>query len=413
VNHLRQASLLLVAGIFVSFVVPSCKSGDDDTTAEACPRGDMGCRCKANGTCNSDLTCNDAEKCVASAAAGQGGAAATGGNSGRAGGGRAGTEAFALGGSVGHGVGGTTVEGGAGGEPGTGGLIGRGTGGSGGATGQAGEGAAAGDVGTPGSGGAGGSGTGGTGGTGGAGGTGPANGGTGGMAGSNSAGRGGSGGMGGSGAPCTVITTSTLETNLADGNAIFSSVFTPNLAAVDDDAVALQVYQGLISGVNYHGQDIGTFELGTGEDANYSSCSRCVVAGIDGVDKWFFATEGTLTFALDSDQMNGYPHGTLRNVVLREATYDASTFVSTFVPNGQCLSLANGDLLVNVEPPPETWTCVLNYYDDGTWCDCGCGALDPDCGSASASVCEYCYCNPSDDMDCTAVNASQNQTCNL
>jgi hypothetical protein len=117
--------------------------------------------------------------------------------------------------------------------------------------------------------------------------------------------------------------------------------------------------------------------------------------------------------------MNGSPRGTLRNVVLREATYDSFTFESTLVQGGACLTLANGDLLVNSDapppppPPPEGWNCVAEFYNDGGFCDCGCGVHDPDCATSAGDVCEYCYCNLSDDMDCSAVDATQNEICNL
>lgn len=39
--------------------------------------------------------------------------------------------------------------------------------------------------------------------------------------------------------------------------------------------------------------------------------------------------------------------------------------------------------------PPSGWTCSVGFYDDGV-CDCGCGALDLDCPSASVSDCDFC-----------------------
>jgi hypothetical protein len=397
VNHLRPASILLFGGLFAALVVPSCKTGDDDDAVE-CPRGSKGCRCKSNDICSSGLVCNADGKCEASTGQGGSAGAATGGSSGRANGGRAGTEAFAQGGGAGRGTGGSSADAGAAGD--------NGTGGSGNATGQAGDGAAAGEAGAPGSGGTGGSGTGGKGGTGGTGGS------TGGKGGS--AGKAGGGGAGGP--PCVPIELTTLSVNafnMPDSITSFS-VATPNLEdMLVDDVVALQLYE-YVEGLDfdYSGSDLGTFQLGTGLDANYSTCSRCVVATVDEL-KWFFATEGTLKFELDSDQMNRNGHGTLRNVVLREATYDPTTYESTLVSGGDCYTIANGDLLVNTEPPPETWTCIPYYYADGSDCDCGCGVADPDCESASSSACEFCYCDPSDDMDCSAVNSSQNQSCNL
>jgi hypothetical protein len=39
--------------------------------------------------------------------------------------------------------------------------------------------------------------------------------------------------------------------------------------------------------------------------------------------------------------------------------------------------------------PPTAWNCDANRYDDGT-CDCGCGAVDADCASALRAVCTDC-----------------------
>jgi hypothetical protein len=48
-------------------------------------------------------------------------------------------------------------------------------------------------------------------------------------------------------------------------------------------------------------------------------------------------------------------------------------------------------------PPPDGWSCAAGYYGDG-YCDCGCGALDTDCGGEGCAqpgcydgACEYCF----------------------
>ena len=53
---------------------------------------------------------------------------------------------------------------------------------------------------------------------------------------------------------------------------------------------------------------------------------------------------------------------------------------------------------------PTTWTCNPNYYDTNDGCDCGCGAVDPDCASSSASSCRYEHCD-SDEQVVAANNA--------
>jgi cysteine-rich repeat protein len=39
---------------------------------------------------------------------------------------------------------------------------------------------------------------------------------------------------------------------------------------------------------------------------------------------------------------------------------------------------------------PPTWTCDPAYFGAQDYCDCGCGALDPDCPDVTAAVCDYC-----------------------
>ena len=53
--------------------------------------------------------------------------------------------------------------------------------------------------------------------------------------------------------------------------------------------------------------------------------------------------------------------------------------------------------------PQDRWTCALTALADGSTCDCGCGARDPDCGAnPTTASCEATHCaagqelNPSD-----------------
>jgi hypothetical protein len=45
---------------------------------------------------------------------------------------------------------------------------------------------------------------------------------------------------------------------------------------------------------------------------------------------------------------------------------------------------------IQPDPPPE-WTCDSFYYGDGGGCDCGCGALDPDCRGTTPAACDGCW----------------------
>ena len=39
---------------------------------------------------------------------------------------------------------------------------------------------------------------------------------------------------------------------------------------------------------------------------------------------------------------------------------------------------------------PPQWTCSDRFYKDGSICNCGCGALDPDCASDEIEACDSC-----------------------
>jgi len=63
--------------------------------------------------------------------------------------------------------------------------------------------------------------------------------------------------------------------------------------------------------------------------------------------------------------------------------------------------------------PPE-WTCDPDFYGTDDGCDCGCGALDPDCSDATVGSCEYCgedgACDAGSE-DCSTVSPTQNWLC--
>lgn len=54
---------------------------------------------------------------------------------------------------------------------------------------------------------------------------------------------------------------------------------------------------------------------------------------------------------------------------------------------------------------PASWACWDDYFVDGI-CDCGCGALDLDCGSAGLEACERNHCPEN-----SAVTPTQNWSC--
>lgn len=221
---------------------------------------------------------------------------------------------------------------------------------------------------------------------------------------------GGTGGTGGTGdePTCTTITVGPdmylNDIGEAPDFAAYLYETSPLGAAGDLDLLNVLFYASTQSS-GYDGEDKGIFQLGTGIDANFETCARCVLVeqDYDSTLVIYFATAGTLDVATTSDQMNGAPQATLTGVTLREVTIDST--VSTLVPNGRCLQLA----AAVVQLPP-TWTCSNGSYASDDGCDCGCGARDGDCTDAAATSCDTCHC-ASDTSDCSAVVSIDNAIC--
>ena len=50
--------------------------------------------------------------------------------------------------------------------------------------------------------------------------------------------------------------------------------------------------------------------------------------------------------------------------------------------------------------PQDGWTCDILLLNDGSQCDCGCGAVDTDCpAAATASDCDTTHCKSSEELD--------------
>lgn len=63
--------------------------------------------------------------------------------------------------------------------------------------------------------------------------------------------------------------------------------------------------------------------------------------------------------------------------------------------------------------PPPQWKCASRLYHDGSSCDCGCGAPDPDCGSLDATACDHCDADGScSGLDCPGIiDPNNNAAC--
>lgn len=57
------------------------------------------------------------------------------------------------------------------------------------------------------------------------------------------------------------------------------------------------------------------------------------------------------------------------------------------------------------------WACHPDYYEDGQYCDCGCGIPDPDCASSSPLACHYCNTFGSCASSCSELSPHDNSKC--
>lgn len=62
-------------------------------------------------------------------------------------------------------------------------------------------------------------------------------------------------------------------------------------------------------------------------------------------------------------------------------------------------------------PAPREWSCDEGYYGTDDGCDCGCGAVDPDCGVTTVDACVYCDNAGSCATDCAQIDPNNNAAC--
>jgi hypothetical protein len=182
-----------------------------------------------------------------------------------------------------------------------------------------------------------------------------------------------------------------ITTNLGDGGTAFAS---------------FQFYSGIETSL------MGTFDLSTGNQADYKTCAACVLIGSNdatgALAKTYYQSGGTLTLTEDPFT-NQKMLGSISNLALVEVMIDPNTSASTLVPGGKCLSV--GSVTLNHNAVPNAWTCAQTAYGAGTACDCMCGIQDPDCdttptpatGCTTNQLCSNALC----------VDPAPNNTCQL
>jgi hypothetical protein len=175
-----------------------------------------------------------------------------------------------------------------------------------------------------------------------------------------------------------------------DGGGVASGAFLSLTSPVGGDASDI-LTTSFFTGGGYDGHLTGSFSLGTGDEANYQTCQRCVLFRRDADtanERLFFASSGQLTIAEGSEQAVGNGSFSLADVTLMEVTID-DELVSTPVPGGLCAHLATG----HVSFTESDWSCDPAWFGAGDGCDCGCAGSDPDCETSDLDTCEYCHCS--------------------
>jgi hypothetical protein len=214
----------------------------------------------------------------------------------------------------------------------------------------------------------------------------------------------GGGGSGGGANGCTEIVAGTYWGPFIDLEfemSAYQFVVSPDIAGAGPDYLAVEFYWF----GDLDGDAPGVFQIEGSSDADYATCSRCVLVQ-DQSETYYLAASGTIVVDQDSDHVHGYPQVVLTDITLIEVTINADTFLSTPVPNGKCLHLESLVLDDSLTPegPPASWDCSPIYYLDGS-CDCGCGVVDADCESPTAE-CDYDWCgasaapDPTDNSQC-------------
>ena len=132
-------------------------------------------------------------------------------------------------------------------------------------------------------------------------------------------------------------------------------------------------------------------------DGTVASCEYCDGEGscslafsgcpgdIDPAQNWLCAG-GTAVCGDDTIHPPEVCDGTDLGYLTGATCEDAGFTGGTLACNATC---DNFDLTACAGGPPG-WTCPVWFYGTADGCDCGCGALDPDCIDGMVASCEYC-----------------------
>jgi hypothetical protein len=165
----------------------------------------------------------------------------------------------------------------------------------------------------------------------------------------------------------------------ADGSfAEYRASLAPNVGGSAPDPIGLQLHAPT--------GGIGTVELGEGVEANYETCTNCIIAQLD-VERLFFQTGGTVDFTDGHGPLVGWVSATVSDLTLAEVSVNVHTHESTLIEGGDCLHISSADILVG-----DSSVCSCDNQECG---DDGCGNS---CGTCDTPlVCDaqgQCICVP-------------------
>lgn len=191
----------------------------------------------------------------------------------------------------------------------------------------------------------------------------------------------GSGGAGGGTGSCTKLTT--LEQFGKANASVFAGITSPNLGGADPDYVGVVITE----------DPVGKATLKP--VASMVTCGDTEICLLlqqdvtqDGSAAYYLAKAGTVEVkSFDGEFLIA---GSLTDVVFEEVTIDDMSGDVTPVANGKCAELAS--FTFDIKQPVDGWTCNPAYFDETKagakeiYCDCNCGAVDPDCATAANAV---------------------------
>jgi hypothetical protein len=196
-----------------------------------------------------------------------------------------------------------------------------------------------------------------------------------------------------------------LVDDAANNSMVWGGTVTTDLGDGGPSTFTLEFYGGVEPNL------ATAIDLSTGNQANYSSCAECVrVITHDATNtavRTYFQSGGTVTLTADPIATK-HVTGTIANLALVEVTIDPSTYASTPVVGGKCISV--GNVTLDHDAVPNAWTCTHAAYSDGATCDCACGMVDPDCAVAGAPV-TGCTSNQVCSATATCIDKPANDTC--